>query len=251
MRPSSMTAAAGRGDGREGGDDGRGGGLRGDQPQGGPVTMPRVPSEPTKSLSRGRPATSLTRLPPRRDQGAVGEHDVEAEHVVGGHAVLHAAQAARVGRDVAADRADLVRAGVGRVPEAVLGRGALDLDVERARLDDGDPARRCRSRRPPSARSRARCRRRPRAPHRTARTRHRGARRGCRAALAQRTVACTCRRSRPARRRGGCRRWRRASSRSGTSRACPGRSRRLRAAASRRSATAVTASMPPHNSTSP
>ena len=104
------------------------------------VTMPRVPSLPTKSLSSDSPATSLIRLPPRRDQRAVGEHDVQAEDVVGGDAVLHAAQPARVGGDVAADRADLERRRVGRVPQAVLGGGRLHLGVEGARLDHRDPA---------------------------------------------------------------------------------------------------------------
>ena len=104
------------------------------------VTMPSVPSLPTNSLSSDSPATSLIRLPPRRDQRAVGEHDVEPEHVVGRDAVLHAAQPAGVGRDVAADRADLVRRRVRRVPEAVLRPRRLDLRVEGARLDDRDLA---------------------------------------------------------------------------------------------------------------
>ena len=87
------------------------------------VTMPSVPSLPTNSLSRLSPATSLMRLPPSGHERAVGEDDVEAEHVVGGDAVLDAAQAAGVGGDVAADRADLVRRRVRRVPEPVLGGG--------------------------------------------------------------------------------------------------------------------------------
>ena len=104
------------------------------------MTTPRVPSLPTNSLSSDSPATSLIRLPPSVHQRAVGEHDVEAEHVVGGDAVLHAAEPAGVGGDVAADRADLVRRRVGRVPEPVLRGGRLDLGVERARLDDRDLA---------------------------------------------------------------------------------------------------------------
>ena len=67
--------------------------------------------------------------PAEPHRGAVGEHHGQAEHVVGGDAVLHAAQAAGVGGDVAADRADLVRRRVRRVPEAVLGRRRLHLGV--------------------------------------------------------------------------------------------------------------------------
>ncbi len=103
------------------------------------VTMPRVPSLPTNSLTSDSPATSLIRLPPSRDQGAVGQHHVEAEHVVGGHPVLDAAQPAGVGGDVAADRADLVRRRVGRVPQSVLRGRGLHLGVEGPRLDHRDP----------------------------------------------------------------------------------------------------------------
>ena len=69
--------------------------------------------------------------------GAVGQHHLHAEHVVGRDAVLHAAQAACVGRDVAADAADLVRRRVGWVPQPVLGDGLLDLGVEQPRLCHG------------------------------------------------------------------------------------------------------------------
>ena len=91
------------------------------------VITPEVPSEPTNNLVSDRPATSLSRGPAQPQRRAVGQHDLHAEHVVGGDAVLHAAQAAGVGRRVAADRADLERRRVGRVPEAVLGRGLLHL----------------------------------------------------------------------------------------------------------------------------
>ena len=74
-----------------------------------------------EQLEQREPGDVLDPLAAEGDQRAVGEHDVEAEHVVGGDAVLHAAQAAGVGGDVAADRADLERRRVRRVPEAVLG----------------------------------------------------------------------------------------------------------------------------------
>ena len=102
------------------------------------VMTPSVPSDPTNNLVNDRPATSLNRGPPSRTARAVGEHDLHAEHVVGGHAVLHAAQAARVGRGVAADRAHLERRRVRRVPEAVLGGRLLDLGVEQTGLHDRD-----------------------------------------------------------------------------------------------------------------
>jgi len=53
--------------------------------------------------------------PARAHDGAVGQDDLEAEHVVAGHAVLQAARAAGIGGDVAADRRLLERGRVGRV----------------------------------------------------------------------------------------------------------------------------------------
>ena len=70
-------------------------------------------------------------------RGAVGEHHLQAEHVVGGDAVLHAAQPAGVGGDVPADAADLVGRRVRRVPQAVLADRPLHLGVEQAGLGDG------------------------------------------------------------------------------------------------------------------
>src|SRR5690606_30333609 len=68
------------------------------------VMTPSVPSLPTNSFMSDSPAASLSSLPAQLDDAAVGEHDLQPEHVVGGDAVLDAAQAARVGGDVAADR---------------------------------------------------------------------------------------------------------------------------------------------------
>ena len=56
-----------------------------------------------------------------RDELAVGQDDVDGEHVVDREAVLEAVRAARVLGDVAADRADLLARRVGRVEEAVAG----------------------------------------------------------------------------------------------------------------------------------
>ena len=70
------------------------------------------------------------------DQLAVGQHDLRRQDVVDREAVLQAVRAARVLRDVAADRADLLRGRVGRVVEAVLGDRARDVEIRDARLDD-------------------------------------------------------------------------------------------------------------------
>ena len=90
-----------------------------------------------EELDEREPGGVLDPLAPEAHEGAVGQHDVQPEHVVGGDAVLHAAQPPGVGRDVAADRADLEGRRVGWIPEPVPGGGLLDLDVEGARLDDG------------------------------------------------------------------------------------------------------------------
>ena len=129
-------------DGPEAGDDGGLRGLGRHEPQDRAGDDAEGALAADEQLEQRQPGHVLDALAAQRDQGAVGEHDVEAEHVVGGDAVLHAAQAAGVGRDVAADRADLERRRVGRVPEAVLGRRPLDVGVERAGLGDGHLARR-------------------------------------------------------------------------------------------------------------
>ena len=64
-------------------------------------------------------ARRVERLAAELDQLAVGQHDLEAEHVVDGEAVLEAVRAAGVLGDVAADRADLLARRIGRVVEAV------------------------------------------------------------------------------------------------------------------------------------
>jgi len=45
---------------------------------------------------------------------AIGQHDREAENVVGRNAVFDTAQSARVGRDIAPNGAELERRGIGR-----------------------------------------------------------------------------------------------------------------------------------------
>ena len=57
---------------------------------------------------------------------ARGEHHLQAEHRVGGHAVFHAAQAAGVGREIAAQRAPVVGGRVGCVEQSA----GFDLGAE-------------------------------------------------------------------------------------------------------------------------
>ena len=82
----------------------------------------------------------------RRIEGVVAEldhlaghgHAAHAQHVVHGQAVLEAMHAARVLGDIAADGAGDLRAGVGRIVEAV-GRGRLgDGEVAHAGLHHGE-----------------------------------------------------------------------------------------------------------------
>ena len=104
----------GRGHGREGRDERRADDLRRHQAHHGARDDAERALAADEELEQRQPGDVLDARAAERDQGAVGEHHVEAEDVVGGHAVLHAAQAAGVGGDVAADGADLVRT-TGRV----------------------------------------------------------------------------------------------------------------------------------------
>ena len=83
----------------------------------------------------------LIRLEPAEPgDRAVGQHDVEGEDVrrrdPGGQAV----RPAGVRRDVAADRAGLLRRRVGRVVQAEVRDRAAEVEVEHAGLDPGDPS---------------------------------------------------------------------------------------------------------------
>ena len=234
VRPSSMTAAAAAATVGKVATTVEVGAWAGTQPQGGPGDDAEGALRADEELEQRQARDVLDPLAAEGDQGAVGEHHVEAEHVVGGDPVLHAAQAAGVGRDVAADRADLVRAGVRRVPEALRGGGPLHLDVEGAGLDHGDPAggvdldrAHPLGRQHDAAVDGERPAGQPGA-------RRPAARPGRRARSPSASSPAPARRPRPARRRAGCRRWRRGSSRSGTSPRHPRRRRRpLRAAARR------------------
>ena len=105
------------------------------------VTTASVPSEPTSRESRSRPATRLSVPPPTVEELAVGEDGGDPEHALPGDAVLHAAEPARVGGDVAADRREVAAGGVGRVPEPVARGLACEVAVQDPGLGAGDHAR--------------------------------------------------------------------------------------------------------------
>ena len=70
------------------------------------------------------------------DDRAVGHDELDAPDVVDRHAVLERVRPARVGRDVAADRAGRLAGRVGGVMEARAGQRPGEPDVDDARLDD-------------------------------------------------------------------------------------------------------------------
>ena len=102
------------------------------------VAMPIVPSLPTKQPRRSKPGWSGSRPPSMRHR-AVGEHDVDGEHVRGGDPRRQAVRAAGVGGDVAADGARLLRRRVGRVVQPEVGDRAAEVEVEHPRLHPRAP----------------------------------------------------------------------------------------------------------------
>ncbi len=99
------------------------------------MAIPSVPSEPMKSPEQVGPL-AVERGAAEFDDVAVGEDDLHPGDVVDGEAVLEAVGAAGVLGDVAADRADLLARGVGRVEEACARDGARHVEVRDTRLDD-------------------------------------------------------------------------------------------------------------------
>ena len=83
-------------------------------------------------------ALRVARLAAEPHDLAVGQHHLEAEHVVGRHAVLQRVRAAGVVGDVAADGAGLLARGVGRVVEALRPHRPREVQVDQPRLDHGD-----------------------------------------------------------------------------------------------------------------
>ncbi len=70
--------------------------------------------------------------------GAVGQHDLESEDVVAGHAVFQTARTARIGRDVSADAAILQTRRIRRVKKSLVPRGLLQMSGDHPRFDHGD-----------------------------------------------------------------------------------------------------------------
>ena len=106
----------------------------GDHPQ-----RPLAPGEePLEVVARH----ILDGAPSQSERTSVGQHHLQAQDVVRGDAVLHAAQPAGVGGHVPTDGADLETRRVGWVPEALRPRRRLDLHVQRPGLRDGQAGRR-------------------------------------------------------------------------------------------------------------
>lgn len=87
-----------------------------------------------EQFGQGKPGDVLEPWAAQPDRGAVGQHNLHAQYVVACDAVLHAAQPAGVGGDVAADAADLERRRIRGIPQAVFGGGLLHLGVVQAGL---------------------------------------------------------------------------------------------------------------------
>ena len=102
------------------------------------VTTPSRPSEPTNSRVQIEAGFVFVRASADADDGAVGQHDFEAEDVIARDAVFQTARAAGVGGDVAADEIVRAAGGVGRIKQAALFNGFLKFLRDDARLHDGD-----------------------------------------------------------------------------------------------------------------
>ena len=85
-------------------------------------------------------ADILAAKPAPLDHLPGAQHSLQAQDVVGGHAVFEAVGAAGVKGDVAADSANEGAGRVGRVMEAVRGRSQRYVRVHDARFDHGDRA---------------------------------------------------------------------------------------------------------------
>ncbi len=81
-------------------------------------------------------ASSVESFSAEVDEGAIGEDDIETEDVRGGEAVFEAVGAAGVFGNVAADAADGLRGGIGRVEIALREDARGDVEIDHAGLDD-------------------------------------------------------------------------------------------------------------------
>lgn len=82
---------------------------------------------------------ALDCTPARAQQLAVGEHDLQTEYIIGGHAIFHTAQPAGVGRQVAADRTEFRARRIRRVIQPVAGDSPGQLRVEHPGLGHDEP----------------------------------------------------------------------------------------------------------------
>ena len=69
------------------------------------------------------------------DDGAIGQHHFESQHVIGGDAVGQRVRAAGVFGDVAADGAGALAGGIGRVEVAVAFHRRGDIEIDHAGLE--------------------------------------------------------------------------------------------------------------------
>src|SRR5699024_12180372 len=89
-----------------------------------------------KQLAQEQSSNALESRPAQFDCSAISEHNAHTQHVVCGDAVCHAAQAASIRCDIAADRAELKRRRIRWIPEPMFSCSCLNLCVERAGLND-------------------------------------------------------------------------------------------------------------------
>src|SRR5699024_4307277 len=89
-----------------------------------------------KQLGQVQSSNVLESRSAQFDFSAISEHNAHAQHVVCGDAVFHAAQAASIRCDIAADRAELKRRRIRWIPEPMFSCSCLNLCVERAGLSD-------------------------------------------------------------------------------------------------------------------
>ena len=99
----------------------------------------RSGDDPHQVVARG-----LGGLAADPDDLARDQHDLAAEHVVGGHAVFQAMHAAGILRDIAADRAGDLRRRIGRIVKSGMGDRLADGEIGHARARS--PPRGCRNR---------------------------------------------------------------------------------------------------------
>ncbi len=129
---------AGAVEGREEGEHRRSRRRRRAQPEGGLGDQAERPLAADDQVGQRVAGDVLEVAAAGPDDRAVGHHDLERQDRLAGLAVLHAAQAAGVGAQVPADRADLVAGRIRRVEQADLGDGGLERGVDDAGLDDRD-----------------------------------------------------------------------------------------------------------------